>query len=89
MSACCDPRAAGPRTALAAAIGAKAFYATVFGWSFQDFGEFTGSTYGGVGTGPEDKSGINDGLVKDHLPTCRRRIRVQWASMTTTRPSAA
>lgn len=51
-------------SALAAAIGAKAFYATVFGWSFQDFGEFSGSTYWGVVTGPEDKSGINGGLVK-------------------------
>ena len=75
----------GPRTADTA---------TVFGWSFQDLGEFTGSTYWGVVTGPEDKSGINDGLVKGprpHLPTDRERTHscAQWASMTTTRPSAA
>ena len=27
---------------------AKSFYAAVFGWSFEDYGQFTGSTYWGI-----------------------------------------
>lgn len=47
---------------------AKSFYAAVFGWSFQDYGEFTGSTYWGVVTGPEDEPGINGGLLPRPVP---------------------
>lgn len=43
---------------------AKAFYRAVFDWEFQDYGAFTGSTYWGVVTGPEDQPGINGGLLQ-------------------------
>lgn len=43
---------------------AIAFYVAVFGWSFQDYGEFTGSRYWGVVTGPEEEPGINGGLLQ-------------------------
>jgi predicted enzyme related to lactoylglutathione lyase len=43
---------------------AKAFYAAALGWEFQDYGEFTGSTYWGIITGPEDEPGINGGLLQ-------------------------
>ena len=43
---------------------AMAFYASVFGWSFEDYGEFTGAPYWGVITGPEDVPGINGGLLR-------------------------
>ncbi|HEX6246347.1 MAG TPA: VOC family protein [Nocardioidaceae bacterium] len=47
---------------------AKAFYAAVFDWSFEDYGEFTGSTYWGITTGPEDQPGINGGLLQRPAP---------------------
>jgi uncharacterized protein len=43
---------------------AKAFYAAVFDWSFQDWGETTGSVYWGIVTGPDDQPGINGGLLQ-------------------------
>ena len=43
---------------------AKAFYEKVFGWTFQDFGQVTGSTYWGITTGPDDELGINGGLLQ-------------------------
>jgi predicted enzyme related to lactoylglutathione lyase len=43
---------------------AKAFYAAVFDWSFQDYGEATGSVYWGIVTGPDDQPGINGGLLQ-------------------------
>ncbi|MCW2613076.1 MAG: Glyoxalase/bleomycin resistance protein/dioxygenase [Frankiales bacterium] len=42
---------------------AKRFYAAVFGWSFQGYGEVTGSPYWGIVTGPDDQPGINGGLL--------------------------
>jgi predicted enzyme related to lactoylglutathione lyase len=33
-------------------------------WSFEDYGEMTGSTYWGITTGPEDQPGINGGLLQ-------------------------
>ena len=42
---------------------AKAFYSAVFDWEFEDYGEFTGSTYWGIMTGPDDEPGINGGLL--------------------------
>ena len=47
---------------------AKAFYTAAFGWSFEDYSEFTGSTYWGVVTGPEDEPGINGGLLPRTAP---------------------
>ncbi len=43
---------------------AKAFYAAAFGWSFEDYSQFTGSPYWGIVTGPEDELGINGGLLQ-------------------------
>lgn len=43
---------------------AKAFYAAVFGWEFQDWSSAVGgSTYWGIVTGPEEEPGINGGLL--------------------------
>ena len=47
---------------------AKTFYAAVFGWSFDDYSKFTGSTYWGIVTGPEDQPGINGGLLQRPAP---------------------
>ena len=43
---------------------AKAFYTAVFDWTFQDWSEFTGATYWGIVTGPDDEPGINGGLLQ-------------------------
>ncbi|HKX66899.1 MAG TPA: VOC family protein [Intrasporangium sp.] len=43
---------------------AKAFYGAVFDWSFEDYGQVTGSPYWGVVTGPDDQPGINGGLLQ-------------------------
>jgi len=43
---------------------AKKFYGEAFGWSFQDWGNFTGMPYFGVITGDEDEPGINGALVQ-------------------------
>lgn len=47
---------------------AKAFYGAVFDWEFADWGEFTGSTYWGIITGPDDQPGINGGLLPRPAP---------------------
>lgn len=47
---------------------AKAFYAAVFGWTFEDYSAMTGSPYFGVVTGPEDEPGINGGLLPRPAP---------------------
>ena len=47
---------------------AKAFYAAVFDWSFQDYGQAAGAPYWGVVTGPEDQPGINGGLLPRPAP---------------------
>lgn len=47
---------------------AKAFYAEVFGWQYQDYGAFTGSPYWGIITGPDDDMGINGGMLKRPAP---------------------
>jgi predicted enzyme related to lactoylglutathione lyase len=47
---------------------AKAFYAAVFDWTFQDYGTFVGATYWGIVTGPDDQPGINGGLVPRPAP---------------------
>lgn len=43
---------------------AKAFYASVFDWSFEDYSQYTGSPYWGVTTGPQEEPGINGGLLQ-------------------------
>jgi predicted enzyme related to lactoylglutathione lyase len=43
---------------------AKAFYAAVFGWTFQDWSGTTGVTYWGAITGPDDQMGINGGVLQ-------------------------
>ena len=43
---------------------AKTFYNAVFDWSFDDHGQFTGSPYWGIVTGPDDEPGINGGLLQ-------------------------
>jgi uncharacterized protein len=47
---------------------AKGFYADVFGWSFQDWSQVTGSTYWGITTGPADQPGIDGGLLQRPAP---------------------
>lgn len=47
---------------------AKAFYTSVFGWTFQDWSGPTGSTYWGVVTGGDDEPGINGGLLPRPAP---------------------
>ena len=47
---------------------ARSFYAAVFDWSFQDWGEFTGTTYWGIVTGADDQPGINGGLLQRPVP---------------------
>jgi predicted enzyme related to lactoylglutathione lyase len=47
---------------------AKTFYAAVFGWTFQDYSQYTGSPYFGVMTGPEEQPGINGGLLQRPAP---------------------
>ena len=42
---------------------AKAFYAAVFAWEYEDYSEFTGSPYWGIVTGAEETPGINGGLL--------------------------
>lgn len=39
-----------------------------FGWTFEDYGQFTGSVYWGVVTGPDDRPGINGGLLQRPVP---------------------
>ncbi|MFN8079068.1 MAG: VOC family protein [Kineosporiaceae bacterium] len=47
---------------------AKAFYGAAFDWTFEDYSQFTGSTYWGIVTGPEDQLGINGGLLARPAP---------------------
>ena len=47
---------------------AKKFYGDVFGWTFEDYSQMTGSPYFGVITGPDDQPGINGGLLERPQP---------------------
>lgn len=47
---------------------AKAFYASVFGWSFEDWSSAAGSQYWGITTGPQEQPGINGGLQPRPAP---------------------
>ena len=61
---------------------AKAFYGEVFGWTFEDYGEFTGSPYWGVVTGPEETPGINGGLQPRPAPAPDRSHGANAAVLT-------
>jgi predicted enzyme related to lactoylglutathione lyase len=43
---------------------AKDFYSAALGWTFEDYGHFTGSTYWGIFTGADEEPGINGGLLE-------------------------
>jgi uncharacterized protein len=47
---------------------AQAFYAAVFGWTFEDYSGYTGSPYWGVSTGPKEEPGIDGGLLPRPVP---------------------
>lgn len=40
------------------------FYRTVFGWSVEDWSDYTGVPYFGVTTGAEGEAGINGAIMK-------------------------
>lgn len=46
---------------------AKKFYGEVFGWTFEDYSQYTGSPYFGVKTG-EGEPGIDGGLLQRPVP---------------------
>jgi predicted enzyme related to lactoylglutathione lyase len=48
---------------------AKSFYAAVFDWTFQDYGQMAGATYWGIVTGAEGEPGINGGLLPRPVPS--------------------
>lgn len=48
---------------------ARAFYGDVFGWTFEDYSEYTGTPYLGIVTGADDQPGINGGLLQRPAPT--------------------
>ena len=72
---------------------AKAFYAAVFGWEYQDWSSVTGSTYWGITTGPEGAPGINGGLLHGRRPAPADGPGTNGSSSrcrsTTTTPSSA
>jgi predicted enzyme related to lactoylglutathione lyase len=43
---------------------AMGFYSEVFEWTFVDYGQFMGTPYWGVVTGPDEEPGINGGLLR-------------------------
>lgn len=47
---------------------AKAFYADVFGWTYDDWSAVTGSPYWGVHTGDAAEPGIDGGLMPRPAP---------------------
>ena len=47
---------------------AKSFYTAVFGWTFEDYGQFTGSPYWGIHTGRSEEPGIDGGLLQRPAP---------------------
>lgn len=61
---------------------AKAFYGEVFGWTFEDYGQFTGAPYWGVVTGRDDDPGINGGLVPRPAPAAGPRSGTNAAVLT-------
>jgi uncharacterized protein len=47
---------------------AKAFYAEVFGWTYEDYSAVTGQPYWGVTTGDLSDPGINGGIMPRPAP---------------------
>lgn len=47
---------------------AIAFYEAVFGWTFEDWSEFSGMPYFGVITGEEGEPGINGAIMQRMTP---------------------
>ncbi|MCP3031558.1 VOC family protein [Halobacillus sp. A1] len=47
---------------------AKEFYGEVFGWTFEDWSEYTGMPYFGAVTGDEKELGINGALMQRQSP---------------------
>jgi predicted enzyme related to lactoylglutathione lyase len=47
---------------------AKDFYTSVFGWDFEEWGQFVEGAYWGIVTGPDEEPGINGGLLQRLLP---------------------
>ena len=45
---------------------AKQFYATVFGWTYEDYTDYTGQPYFGAIAGQEEEAGINGALMLRH-----------------------
>ncbi|GEM_PF-359834 len=45
---------------------AKAFYATVFGWTYEDYTDYAGQPYFGAIAGQEEEAGINGALMLRH-----------------------
>lgn len=43
---------------------ACAFYAAVFGWTYQDWSDYAGVPYFGVVTGDEEQPGINGAIMR-------------------------
>ena len=42
----------------------KAFYAAVFGWTYEDYSEFAGMPYFGIITGDRSEPGIDGGILQ-------------------------
>ena len=47
---------------------AQAFYGAVFGWTFEDYSQITGTPYFGIVAGAEGEPGINGGLLPRPAP---------------------
>lgn len=47
---------------------ARAFYAAVFNWTFEDWSEYAGMPYLGATTGAEGEPGINGAIMKRMSP---------------------
>ena len=43
---------------------AMAFYAAVFGWTYEDYSDYAGMPYFGVITGGDDEPGINGAIMQ-------------------------
>ena len=61
---------------------AKAFYADVFGWTYEDYGQFTGSPYWGVHTGDPSEPGIDGGLMPRPAPAPAAGLAANAAVLT-------
>ncbi|HQR28570.1 MAG TPA: VOC family protein [Nocardioides sp.] len=58
------------------------FYRAVFGWEFQDWGEFAGMPYFGAITGADDQPGINGAVMQRQGPNPAPGATVAGAVLT-------